>query len=230
MWTFRPNQLRDARERAGATQQRAAAQLRVSQAYLAMIENGRRPVTDQLGSKMAELYRLPPTALPLDNGDAVNWNSATMAKAVANLGYPGFRHLRCGRAVNPAAVLLAAISSSDLEVRVVESLPWVAIEHHDLDWEWLGREARLHDAQNRLGFLVTLSRRVAERNRAVAALCTLRTVEEALEPARLARVDTLCQQSLSKAERRWLLKARPADARHWNLLTDLNAEALPYAA
>lgn len=230
MWTFRPNQLRDARQLAGWTQQRVAARLGVSQAYLAMIENGRRRVTDQLGSKIVALYRLPPTALPRDTHDAVAGDSATIARAVANLGYPGFRHLRGGRTLNPAAVLLAAISSHDLEVRVVESLPWVAAEYHHLDWEWLVREAKLRDAQNRLGFLVTLGRRVAQRSCKAAASTTLRTVEKALEHARLARQDTLCQQTLSEAERRRLRKARPADARRWNLLTDLKAEFLPYAA
>jgi len=230
VWTFRPNQLRKARKLAGLTQQRAAAQLRVSQAYLAMIESGRRRVTDPLASRIAKLYRLPPTALPLDAGDAVARDSANIAKAVANLGYPGFRHLRGGRTMNPAAALLAAISSDDLEVRVVESLPWVAIEHHDLDWVWLVCQAKLHNAQNRLGFLVTLSRRVAEKSDATAAFGTLCTVQEVLERARLAHEDTLCQQSLSEAERRWLRKARPADAQHWNLLTDLSAEVLPYAA
>lgn len=195
-----------------------------------MMETGRRRVTDQLGSKMVHFYRLPATALPLEPGELNTWNSASLAKAVANLGYPGFRHLRDGRSLNPAVVLLEAISCSDLEVRVVESLPWLVIEYHDLDWEWLTREAKLRDAQNRLGFVVTLGRQVAEKSSAAAARVKLREVEESLDRARLAREDTLCQQSLSEAERRWLRKERSADALHWNLLTDLNAEVLPYAA
>ena len=202
----------------------------VSQAYLAMMEKGRRRVTDQLGSKMVDLYRLPATALPLEPGDLSTWNSASIAKAMANLGYPGFRHLCAGRSLNPAVVLLAAVSCGDLEVRVVESLPWLVVEYYGLDWEWLTREAKLRDVQNRLGFVVALGQRVAERIDAAAALVRLREVEEVLERARLAREDTLCQQSLSEAERRWLRKERPADALHWNLLTDLNAEVLPYAA
>jgi hypothetical protein len=113
---------------------------------------------------------------------------------------------------------------------VVESLPWLVIEYHDLDWDWLAREAKLRDAQNRIGFVVTLGRRVAEKNNATAARVKLGEVEEVLNRGRLAREDTLCQQSLSEAERRWLRKERPADALHWNLLTDLNAEVLPYAA
>jgi transcriptional regulator with XRE-family HTH domain len=230
VWTFRPDQLRSARELAGLTQQCAASQLAVSQAYLAMIETGRRRVTDQLGSKMIDLYRLPATALPLDPGDLGTWNSASVAKAVANLGYAGFRHLRDGRGSNPAVVLLAAISCNDLEVRVVESLPWIAVEYYDLDWEWLTREAKLRDAQNRLGFTVALGRRVAEGSGAASARSELRKVEAVLERARLAREGTLCQQSLSEAERRWIRKERPADAQHWNLLTDLNAGGLPYVA
>ena len=195
-----------------------------------MMENGSRRVTDQLGSKMVDLYRLPATALPLEPGDLSMWNSASIAKAIADLGYPGFRQLRVGRSLNPAVVLLAAVSCSDLEVRIVESLPWLVVAHHGLDWEWLTREAKMRDAQNRLGFVVGLGQRVAERIDAAAALGRLREVEEVLERARLAREDTLCQQSLSEAERRWLRKERPADALHWNLLTDLSAEVLPYAA
>jgi len=195
-----------------------------------MMETGRRRVTDELGWKLVDLYRLPPTALPLELGDVSKWNSASVAKAVANLGYPEFRHLRGGRGSNPAVVLLAAISCSDLEVRVVESLPWLAVEYHDLDWEWLTREAKLRDAQNRLGFIVTLGEHVAAGRGAASARSKLRKVEEVLERARLAREDTMCQQSLSAAERRWLRKKRPADAWHWNLLTDLNPEGLPYVA
>ena len=38
------------------------------------------------------------------------------------------------------------------------------------------------------------------------------------------------QESLSDVERRWLRQTRPKEARHWNLLTDLKAQLLPYAA
>jgi transcriptional regulator with XRE-family HTH domain len=228
--TFRLDLLRSARKAAGLTQQRAAEQLGVSQAYLALMENGRRRVTHQLWFKMVDLYRLPATALPLEIGDLDSWDSASLAKALANLGYPGFRHLRGGRSQNPAVILLAAISRDDLEVRVIESLPWLVVEHHGLDWEWLAREAKLRDSQNRLGFVVSLGRQVAEKHNAEAARSRLRELEEVLDHARLAREDTLCQRSLPEAERRWLRKQRPADARHWNLPTDLDLKHLPYAA
>jgi len=150
MWSFRPGQLRSAREAAGLTQQRAASQLGVSQAYLALLESGRRRVTDPLGFRMMDLYRLPATAMPLDIGDLDSWDSASLAKALANLGYPGFRRLRGGRSRNPAVILLAAISRDELEVRVAESLPWLAVEYHDLDWQWLTREAKV---RARTGYL-----------------------------------------------------------------------------
>ena len=64
----------------------------------------------------------------------------------------------------------------------------------------------------------------------VVAAGRLRQVEEILDRARLVREDTLCQESLSEAERRWLRQTRPTEASHWNLLTDLKAQLLPYAA
>lgn len=225
-----PEQLRAARRAAGITQHQAAKRLGVSQAYLALIETGRRRVTPKLASSLATLYGLGPTALPLDASSIGKWNAASLAKVLARLGYPGFRHLRGGRRHNPALVLLAAVAASDLEVRVVEALPWLAAEYSGLDWEWLTREVRLRDLQNRLGFLVALGRHVAQNRGDHSAAESLLKVEQALNRSRLVREDTLCQDSLSAAERRWLRKARPAAARHWNLLTDLDSPTLPYAS
>ena len=230
MASFKPDRLRLAREAVGFTQQQAAARLGMSQAYLALMETGRRRVTEPVGLKMTDLYRLGPTFLPLRVHDLESWDSASLDKSLANLGYPGFRHLLGGPRDNPALVLLAAISRDDVEVRVMESLPWLVVEYYDLPWDWLTREARVRDAQNRLGFLVTLGRRIAAKRGADAAQHKLREVEESLEQARLAHEGSLCQGSLSKAERGWLRRNRPPDARHWNLLTDLDAERLPDAA
>ena len=230
MATFTPDQLRLARETVGFTQQQAAGHFGVSQAYVALMETGRRRVTEKIGLKMMDLYHLGPTVLPLRVDDLESWDSAYLAKALANLGYPDFRHLLGGPRDNPAVVLVAALSRRDVEVRVVEGLPWLVVEYHDLDWEWLMREAKVRDAQNRLGFIVTLGRRIAGKRCCDAAQSKLREVEERLDQARLAREDSLCQGSLSEAKRGWLRRARPADARHWNLLTDLDAEHLPYAA
>ena len=194
------------------------------------METGRRRVTEQIGMKMIDLYHLGPTILPLRADNLESWDSARLAKALANLGYPGFRHLMLGPRDNPAVVLLAALSRRDVEVRIVEGLPWLVVEYYDLDWEWLTREAKVCDAQNRLGFIVTLGLRIAGKRGADSAQAKLQEVEESLELARLAREDSLCQDSLSEAERGWLRQARPADAQRWNVLTDLDAEHLPYAA
>jgi hypothetical protein len=118
---------------------------------------------------MADLYRLPATALPPEPGGLRAWNSASIAK-VANLGYPGFRHLCVGRSPSPAVVLLAAVYCNDPEVRLVEGPPWLAVEYHGFGWEWPG-------------FVVALGQRVAERSGAAAALAGLREVEEVLERA-----------------------------------------------
>jgi hypothetical protein len=192
-----------------------------------MLERGRRPVTPKLASSIARVCGLGPTALPLE---FEHIDAAALAAQLAALGYPGFRHLTGGRRKNPAVVLLAAILANDVEVRVIEALPWLIVEYSDLDWEWLIREVKLRDAQNRLGFLVTLARQVAEKRGNSVASVSLCRVEGDLDRARLVREDTLCQASLSDAERRWLRQVRPPAALYWNLLTDLDAQSLPYAA
>ena len=113
---------------------------------------------------------------------------------------------------------------------MLEALPWVAIKYHNLDWEWLIREAKVRDVQNRLGFVVTLARQVAEKRGDIVAGGRLQQVEQILDRSRLVREDTLCQESLTDAELRWLRQTRPAETVHWNLLTDLKAQLLPYAA
>ena len=226
----RPEQLRLARQAAGFTQQQGAKRLGISQAYLALIEGGHRPVTARLASSIARVYRLGPTALPLVFERIDSWNSASLAAQLAGLGYPGFRYLARRHKRNPAVVLLAAILAEDIEVRVIEGVLWLVAEYSDLDWEWLIREAKLRDAQNRLGFLVTLGRQVAEKRGNSVAADRLGQAEKELDRSRLVREDTLCQASLSDAERRWLQKARPPAARYWNLLTDLDAQSLTHDA
>jgi len=227
---LRADVLKSGRKAAGLTQQRAAEQLGVSQAYLALVERGHRRVTEDLTRRMVNLYQLSPVALPLQQDASESWDSAKLARAVADLGYPGFRFSRRGRKRNPAVVLLSALAADELEVRVAEALPWLVVHYPDLDWAWLLREAKQRDLQNRLGFVVTLGRRVAEKQSTEAVRQSLRQVEETLSRARLVREDTLCQRTLSDAERQWLRQVRPADARYWNLLTDLDSEKLPYAA
>lgn len=204
--------------------------LHVSQAYLALLETGRRQVTAGLGTRMAKLYGLGAMVLPLTADHIDGWTPSSVAQGVASLGYPGFRQLATAPMNNPAVVLLAALASSDLEVRVIEALPWLALEYSNLNWDWVVREAKIRDLQNRLGFVVTLARQTAEKRGMSIATERLREVEHVLDRARLVREDTLCQESLTSAERRWLRRERPAEALRWNLLTDMDARALHYAA
>ena len=221
--------LREARRLKGWTQHQAAAKLGVSQTYLSLLEHGRRPVTKYLLSAVERHLDVPATELPADTPKRVV-NAQRLAEALGSLGYPGFEYLKRGRRWNPAQVLLVALQQPDLETRLVEALPWVVARYQNLDWEWLLDRAKVHDLQNRLGFLVTLARRVAERKREDATSARLATLEQRLDRSRLAREDTLCRESMTASERRWLAGHRPSDAQHWNLLTDLDSEHLPYAA
>ena len=100
----------------------------------------------------------------------------------------------------------------------------------DLDWDWLLDRVKVGDLQNRLGFVVSLARQVAERRGDDPAAAALAAVQQRLERSRLVRQDTFCRESMLPAERRWLATARSDDAAHWNLLSDLSADRLPYAA
>ena len=132
--------------------------------------------------------------------------------------------------MNPAVVLWAALRSADLETRLVEALPWVAWKYSDLDWDWLLQRLKVTDLQNRLGFVVALAKDVAACHGDLASAAKLAAVETRLERGRLAREDTLCRETMTDAERRWLASARSALAAHWNVLSDLRPENLPYAA
>jgi hypothetical protein len=109
--------------------------------------------------------------------------------------------------------------------RVTEALPWLLVTFVDLDWNWLLDQAKLANAQNRLGYLVGLARQLAEQRGESTTVARLAAVEEELEEARLAKEDTLGRQ-LTTVERRHLREHRPPAAVHWNLLTSLRIEDL----
>ena len=125
--------------------------------------------------------------------------------------------------------MLSALSAKNLDTRITEALPWVLLKYPDLDWHWLVREAKLNDLQNKLGFLTNLARRLAEKLEKDDTAALLRSQESALERSRLVKEETLCHDSLTQAERRWLKSNRSDEARHWNLLTDLSTEHLSHA-
>lgn len=212
------------RNKSGLTQVAAARSLNVSQPYLSQLETGLRTASTQLARKAARLYKLSPTALPLSEPFvAQSSRPDEIQNRLASLGYPGFEHLRVRQTSNPAEVVLGAVVQRDLDTRLVEALPWVLKTYTDLNWEWLRDRVKLQNAQNRLGYLVRLSRELA------GASPLLIRWESELEEARLASEGTLCRESMREPERRWLRANRSASAAHWNLLTGITTEQLPYA-
>jgi transcriptional regulator with XRE-family HTH domain len=224
--------LRRARQSAGLSQVQAATRLGVSQSYLAMLEAGTRRLTPALARRAMRVYGLPASVLPLEDLESSlrSRGAEGLARDLAALGYPGFAHRRPRgwKARNPSEVLLAALAADDLEARLVEALPWLVLRYWPLDGPWLVRHAKLHDLQNRLGFVLTLAQHLAGRAGDEPKARALRDFASELERSRLAREDTLGRASLGGAERRWLRAHRSDDARHWNLLTDWTADALRY--
>jgi transcriptional regulator with XRE-family HTH domain len=224
--------LQAARERKKWNQKEAATKLGVSQPYLSLLENGGRQVSAKLAVKAVRVYELSHALLPMSAGAKKTLFVAeqTLAFDLAALGYPGLSYLVSRRKKkNPAEVLLAALSADSLDSRLIEALPWVVWQFPELDWQWLTNAAKLNDLQNRLGFVVNVARRLAERQGEREKVALLAQQEMTLERSRLFREDTLCHVSLTAAERRWLRKNRPPEARHWRLLTDLSPEHLDYA-
>jgi transcriptional regulator with XRE-family HTH domain len=226
-------QLRTGRERKGWNQEQAALRLGVSQPYLSLLERGSRPVPEKLGRKAAHVYGLSAATLPLKASldDLRPADQETLAMDLAALGYPALSYLSARRRKkNPAEVLLSALNTADLDSRLVEALPWVVWHFPEMDWRRLARAAKLHDLQNRLGFVTAVARLVAETSGDGEKAELLARREAELEWSRLAREDTLCHDSLTLAERRWLRERRTKEAKHWGLLTDLSPEHLSYAA
>ena len=230
-----PRDLREARKRVGWSQQQAAAALGVSQSYLSMLEVGERPLRGDLARRVVLAYGLPPTFLP---PSGKRWapkkvDPQELAEELAALGYPGFAYL-CKRRTkkNPAEVLLNALAQDGLEARLFEALPWLLLKYWDMSASWLVEQAKLHDLQNRLGFVVTLARKAAQKPTSsdVRRDAALESLESSLKRSLLAREEVLGRAGLGETERSWLKKHRPKEAKQWNLLTAWRPEALRYVA
>jgi transcriptional regulator with XRE-family HTH domain len=223
--------LKEARQTKNWTQKDAAQALGVTQAYLSMLETGHRAVSKRLAGKALKLLDLPPTALPLrsQTGGPTSSGRHDYSADLAALGYPGFAYLRTRVARrNPAGLLLDALNEPNLDARVAEGLPWLALTYVDMDWDWLVRNAKVSDVQNRLGFAVALASEVARGKNENGRVEKLGGCLDALERARLAREDTFCHDSMTQAERSWLRQHRSPTASHWNLLTDMEGKHLAY--
>jgi transcriptional regulator with XRE-family HTH domain len=223
--------LRKARLSRKWTQQQAARAFGVTQPYWSMLEKGHRTIPRSLVRKALKALRLPATVLPLPAESERELDRAgthDFSAELGALGYPGFAYLSKKSRVNPALLLFDALNEPDLDSRVREGLPWLALTYADMDWGWLVRAAKLHDRQNRLAFAVSIAREVAERKRDNHRATHLGQYLEPLELARLAREDTFCHDAMTHAERTWLREHRSPTAAHWNLLTDMSGEHLAY--
>jgi transcriptional regulator with XRE-family HTH domain len=221
--------LKAVRRQKGWTQQEAAQRLGVSQPYLSLLEHGRRPLTKRLLSKLRRHVDVPATELPVE-APRPNVGAQQVAEALGALGYPGFAYLKRGAHWHPAQLLLTALQQPNLEARVAEALPWVVLHYPNMNWDRLFERAKMKDVQNRLGFVLTLTRQLAEGNGDHATALKLSGLEQQLDHARLVKEDTLGRESMTVAERRWLHDQRSPEAQRWNLLTDLVPEQLPYAS
>lgn len=224
------SQLRRIRKQAGQTQVSAAAKLGVSQTYMSLLEKGERRVTLGLSKRAARAFGSDPVTIPFET-ELWKTNPTVderLDEELAALGYPGYSHLKKGRKRNPAEVLIGALSAHDLDVRSVEALPWLVFRYFNIDWKALIFAAKIKDIQNRLGFVVNVARRLSELAGDKKKAAILLEKEEELSGSRLLKEETLCRDSMTNVEKRWLRDNRPPEAEFWRLLTDMSPKYLDH--
>jgi transcriptional regulator with XRE-family HTH domain len=221
-------QVREARRARGWKQADLAGKLGVSQPYVSLLESNRRTVPMRLASRLVSVLELPATELPV-RAKTAPLPSGMVASALGTLGYSGFAHLAPKHALNPAELLVRTLRRKNVEARVVEALPWLLVQYPNVNWNWLVPYSKQHDLQNRLGFVVTLARELAERRNDTVTVNSLKKWERVLEESRLQKEDSFAGETLTEAERRWLKTNRSAEATQWNLLSNVTAEALASA-
>jgi transcriptional regulator with XRE-family HTH domain len=224
-------ELLNARQNGKLEQIDAAHRLGISQPYLSLLESGKRQITDRIARRAVNLFRLSPTSIPkkLNPYDTQTLSNDRIAEDLAALGFVGFAHLKKKtRRKNPADVLLMAIAKEDLDTRILEALPWLIVEYCELDWNQLLNAAKLVNLQNRLGFLTTLARKVAENTGNQTKTNLLRLKESEIEKSKLFHEEPLCNSSMTLVEKRWLKSNRTKEAKSWRLLSDLKIENLKY--
>jgi hypothetical protein len=160
--------------------------------------------------------------------EVISLDEDEFARDLGALGYPGFSHLKGGHKKNPAELLISGLCSNNLDIRIVEALPWLAYRFPNLDWEWHIKVAITKNIQNRLGFVISLARQIAEFVGETDLVSLLKKQELLLGHSRLMNEDTLCHDSLTKPERNWIFDHRTEEARYWRLITDLRMEHLHY--
>src|SRR5687767_7270303 len=220
-------EMRQARKAAGWTQVKLARTLGVSQGYVSLMESNERTVPRHLALKLVELLKLSANQLPVSSQSAPLPPDRAV-RSLSTLGYPGFAHVGKTQNLNPAELLVRTLDCRNVEARLVEALPWVLVQFPDLDWQWLILQAKQRDLQNRLGFVVTVARQLAERRADHVTATTLRHWEHVLEDSRLQKEDAFSGEALTEAERKWLKTNRSAEAAHWNLLSNVSTDTLSH--
>ena len=219
--------LRQARTNAGMSQVEAAARFGVSQTLLSLMEKGERSIRSAVAEMAVKHLLATPEQLPVSfetrHGDD------QLAADLGTLGYSGYSQFY-SQPRNPAEVLLDALDRPNLDARLVEALPWLPLQYPNMEWDWLIREAKVRNRQNRLGFVVALASRVARKQAKQDVAERLSRVVKMLEEARLAKTDTLCQESWPAIQRKFAHKQRSALAAHWKLDTRLTEENLAHFA
>jgi transcriptional regulator with XRE-family HTH domain len=221
-------ELRTLRKQHGWSQNELARRLGVSQTLVSLWEHGTRPIPAQWMPKLFELgLEFEATKLPMrKDADSV---PVDFAQELSNLGYPAYRYFRAGvPSWNPAQFLVMALAQPDLDRRVAEALPWLARHFVGMNWDWVRREAKARDLQNRLGFALALARKSAKKKRQPEVASQLARQEEALRGSLLAKEDTFSREHMTQAERKWLLKNRSPEARAWHVLSDLVTDHLAH--
>jgi len=221
--------LKTARNQRGWNQQTLAKLLGVSQTLVSLWEQGARGVPARWRQQLRQLgLELDPTELPMR--DEPNPATVDFAQELANDGYPGFAHLKeSAPGWNPAQLLVMALSESNLDRRVAEALPWLVLRYSQMNWEWVFREAKLRDLQNRLGFTLALGKRLALQKQQNDVAAVLMSRESALRGSLLAKEETYGNDRMTQAERSWLRARRPAEAAAWHILSDMEPAHLIHA-
>jgi len=209
------------------SQVEAAAQLGVSQTLLSLMEKGERSVTPAVAQRAVTHLHATPELLPVST--KTRHSDDQLAADLGALGYPGYGYLR-SQPRNPAEVFFDALDRPDLDARLVEALPWLPLRYSNMDWNWLTTQAKIHNRQNRLGFVVALSAKVAKKHAKRDIVKRLSQVVKTLEEGRLAKTDTLCQESWPPSQRKFAHNQRSVLAAHWKLDTRLTEENLAYFA
>lgn len=173
--------------------QAQVAELGVSQAYVNMLENGKRRLTLGLTRRVSTLYGLSSETLPVSEEFApAHTDDQHLAESLAKLGYPVFAYMRA-RVLkkNPAEVLLTALEQDRLEARVAEALPWVAMQYAHRTSNWLVELARKFNLQNCLGFVVSLALQLLQKPLATTntRIQSLRELRSTLDESRLVKED-----------------------------------------